>query len=290
MDSIKLKFRMANIWSIELARIKAHYTEKRKEYKDAGGSPESTTSDNGGGLKIYSELFEGPHKQFGSIRPDLKDLEQPNDRPYSKLEHEEDSEDPATAPSPNVSFKTEGEEPRRTSSTSTSRPSTGFIAINDQTPVQPSPMSVAHSASNGNGQPYITQCPPQPQPSQPYPSQPSTYGNSSYGYVANTPTYPQSTVRYDHHPPYAQNTGPGQGPGNSSYDPVHSQQVLINLEREGNRSIGNTDLPFFESDWNGQQSFPAPDYPYDQLQPQAQYIPDPQQNPYLYQTQWPHTG
>ena len=47
MDSMKLKFRMANIWSIELARVRAHYTRKRKEYKNAGGSPDSTASDNG---------------------------------------------------------------------------------------------------------------------------------------------------------------------------------------------------------------------------------------------------
>lgn len=293
MDDMKLKFRIANIWSVELARVKAYYTARRKEWKNAGGSPESTTSDNGGGLKIYSELFEATHKQFGSLRHDKQDLTHPNDKPYSKLEHEEESEDPTTAHSPDVSFKTEGDDPRRSNSTATSINST-FTPVNPNNaapPVHMEQVGTNSGASNGGRPIYgppISQGPQQPHPSLPYSNQPLQYGQSSgYSFAANTPNYPQPTAQYGIHTSYAQTSGPNQGPSNSSYDP----QALINLEREGNRSLVNTDLGFFESDWSqgGQQSFLSANYPFDQVQPQSQYIPDPQ-GQYMYPNQWSGQG
>ncbi|UPX11048.1 uncharacterized protein EKO05_0001673 [Ascochyta rabiei] len=294
MDSMKRKFRIANIWSVELARVKAYYTEKRKEYKNAGGSPESTTSDNGGGLKIYSELFEAPHKQFGSLRHDKQDLTQPNDRPYSKLEHEEESEEPTTTNSPDVPFKTESEELQRSNSASTSIKSTTFTPVNPTnviTSVQTNARNNASIAPNNTRASYgppVHQGSQQPQQPQPYPSQPLHYEQSSgYVYSASTPAYSQHTPQYNHHQTYAQTSGPTQGPVSSSYDP----QALINLEKEGNKSIVNTDLPFFEGEWDlsNQQSVLAPGYPYNQFQPPTQYMPD-SQGPYMYSGPWTGAG
>ena len=288
MDNMKLKFRIANIMSIELARVKAYYTKQRKEYRRVGGSPESTTSDHGGGLKIYSELFEAPHKQFGSLQHDKTDLTQPNDKPYTKLEHEEELEDPTTAHSPEVPFKTEGEETRRSNSSATSTNSTAFTPVNPNnatTPVQMESMDNTSNTSNGNRSSYapsIPQGPHQQQPSQAYPGQPLQYGQSpSYGYAPTASAYLQPTSRYEQHLPYTQNSGPSQVSSSSSYD----AQALIDLEREGNRSISNTSLAFFEVEWNNQQNVLAPDYPFHQLQ----YMPDSQPQ-YIFPGQWNGQG
>ena len=287
---MKLKFRIANIWSIGLADVKAFYTRKRRQWKVAGGSPDSNASDNGGGLQIYSELFETKHKEFGSLRHDKEDLTQPNDKPYNKLEHEEESsEDPH---SPNMSFKTEGDEHRRSNSTAPSTNS-AFTPVNPNNASTPTQMDQGNSnssARNGTRPSYgppIPQGPQQSPASHTYPGQPQYGQPTGYGYAPNTPAYPQSTPAYGLQPPYAQTSGPSQGRGSSSYDP----QALRNLEMEGNRSLINHDLPFFESDCflNGQSTYLGAGYPFDQVQPQSEYLQD-AQNPYMYPNQWPGPG
>ena len=296
LDSMKKRFRIANIYSIDLATVAAYYTEKRRAWRNAGGSPQSTASDNDGGLNEYSAKFETAHKQFGSLRHDKKDLTHPSDKPYSRLsrlEQEEESEDPATPHSPELSFKTEGEEPRRSTSTATSINST-FTPVNlnnATTPVQREQMSGNVEAPNGTRPLYgppTPQRPQQPQSSQPYPNQLLQYGQpSAYGYPSSTPAYPQPTSQYALQTTYAQTSGPNQGSGSSSHDP----QALMSLEREGNRSLSTHDLSFFENDSYqfGQQSFLGTGYPFEQIQPQPQYMQDPQ-GPYMYPNQWPGQG
>lgn len=284
-----MKFRLCNVWSIELARVKTFYTNKRRAWKVAGGSPDSNASDNGGGLQIYSDLFETKHKEFGSLRHDEEQLAQPNDKPYNKLEHEEESsEDPH---SPNMSFKTEGEEHRRSHSTAPSTNST-FTPVNPKT--ASTPTQVDHGSANANAHngtfpsygPHISQEPRQSQASHPYPNQPQYGQPTGYGYPPNA-AYPQSAPPYVLQTPYAQTSGPNQGPGSSSYNP----QALRALELEGNRSLNNPDLAFFESECflSGQQALLGPSYPFDQGLPQSQYLQD-AQNPYMYPNQWPGPG
>ena len=115
--SMRKKFRIANIYSKKLATDANYYTEKWKAWRSNGGSPQSTVSENDGGLHEYSSKFETMHKQFGSLYYDETDLAYPNDSLYnklSKLEHEEELEEPR---SPGVLIKTDGEEHRRSTST-----------------------------------------------------------------------------------------------------------------------------------------------------------------------------
>lgn len=286
MDSMKVKFRMANLWSIELARVRAHYARKRKEYKNAGGSPDSTASDNGGGLKEYSELLEAPHKQFGSLQHDKLDLTQPNDKPYSKLEHEEDSEDPATAQSPIVSFKIEGEELRRSKSTSTSIASTTFTPVNPNSNNATTPIQTQlgnNTTSNGARSSYG---PSLPQPPHTYHNQPVQYGPSQgYGYPPSTPTYPQASPQYSHHTPYTPGSRPSHGPGSNSYDPV----VLNRLEQEGTQGIISYDMAFRDGTFDPAVTGTTlvPDYLYQQYQ--SNYMPD-SNSSYMYSNQWHGSG
>lgn len=293
IDSMKQKFRIANVWSIELGRVKAYYTRKRKEFKNAGGSPDSTASDNGGGLTEYSMHFEEPHKEFGSLRHQKTDLTQPNDKPYSKLEHEEEPEDSAAAQSPDVSFKTEGEEPRRSNSASTSINSSAFTPVNPNNSTTPMRMEAVNGASGAPEvprSPYgpsVSQGPQQPQPSQPYPNQSLNYEqSSSYDYTASTPAYSQPASQYNHHTSYAQASGPSQGQGNGTYD----AQAMARLEEEGKRSFPNTDLTFFECSFDlPTNPMMAPEYPYNQFHPPSQFMPD-SQGSYMYPEQWPGSG
>ncbi|KAJ8113919.1 hypothetical protein OPT61_g4072 [Boeremia exigua] len=269
LDSMKMKFRIANIYSAQLATVADDYAEKRRAWRNNGGSPLSPFSDTDGGLHEYSVKFETAHKQFGSLQAEGKDLAQPDGKIYSRLskleheeeledpttpnpgdktysrlsrlEHEEELEDPATPHSHVVTYKTEVEEPRRSASTSISMHSAGFTTINGNNaavPAQREQVGVQPEPGNGT-RPYGASTQGiQPQSPQSYPGQPLPYGQV-YDYSNNTPAY-QS--QYGVAASYAQTPGPSQGPGSGSYDP----HALMLLEKEGNQSLRNNDVNFFE--------------------------------------------
>lgn len=280
LDSMKRKFRVVNVMSRELATVASTYTDRRREWRNLGGTPTSTASDNDGGLNEYAAKFERRHKQFGSLQHDQEDLTHPNDKPYSRLEQEEDLSDPASARSPVASFKTEADEPRRSNSAATSTNS-AFTPVNPNnaaTPVQAEQSNGNAGAPNGSLSygPPTAQAPQQPHPSQPYSGQTLPYGQSpSYGYLGTSPAFTQPAPHYGLQSPYARTSGPNQCQGNSSYDP----QGLMNLEREGNRSLPTNDSFLYEIEWPSY-------YPVDQLQSQSQYLSDPRA-PYVpYPNQW----
>jgi hypothetical protein len=119
------RFIMASQWSDFLARLHIFFKDARVEWKSIGGSPESTTSDSGGGLKVYAEKFESAQKEFGSL--DANTWCGTTTRDDLKLEHDHELDDRGEAPS-SVVYKTER--------TPVSTPTPKFNAVNS-VPIAP---------------------------------------------------------------------------------------------------------------------------------------------------------
>lgn len=288
LRSMSRKFRLANEYSVDLARVASRYTESWKRWRIAGGSPQSTSSDGDGGLHEYATSFETPHKQFGSLASDGGESESkskhPNDMAYirlSELDHDEESRDSATPHSPVVSLKTEREEPRRSTSTATSVQSS-FTPVNSHTPARKESVSAAIETTSGNRASYG---PTTTHGSHShYPDQQVHYPpTSAYGYTRNAPAFSQST-QYNLQSAYVQSSGPTQGPSSRPLD----SDVISTLEREGNISISTQDVEWFEID-HDQQSYPSYGYLYDQPQAQMQYMQN-SQGAYMYPGPWSGQG
>ncbi|KAH6615115.1 fungal-specific transcription factor domain-containing protein [Boeremia exigua] len=288
LDSMKKKYKISDFYSSQLATVTSYYAEKRKAWLNNGGSPQSTVSENDGGLHEYAEKFEAAHKAFGSFQ--INDIAFSADKHYSRLstlEQEEEPEESGTPPSPVVSFKTEGEEPRRSASTAPSTTTTPFTTVNPNAtvPVPKEQPNGTADISNGVPTPYG---PPTSQGQLQQQQPPQSYNNQPYGpppafnYPSGTPGYPPSTSQYSLPTTYAQTSGPSHGSGNGSYDP----HALMMLETEGNRSLSTNDVPLFEmsSYLQGQQYFSTMGYP---LEQQQQHMP---YGPYTYNNAWTPDG
>lgn len=285
LDSMKKKFRIPNMYSADLATVSSIYAGKRRDYVALGGSPQSTASDIDGGLQEYSAKMEVAHKQFGSFEIDGKVFTMPVDRLYmklEKLEHEEESEGPATPHSPAVTFKTEGEEPRRSASTTTPANST-FTAVNLRTPDIPADRKSLSSdieAANGSRSSYGPTAPQAPQ--HPQYNEPLQYDQTAYSYNGSTPAYPQPNSQFGYPTPYSQTPGLTQGSGSSTYD------SLLAMEDESNVSLGARGSFFFDTEmrYTGQQPYLDMNYPLEQSQTQMPFM----QNPHLYSAPWTGPG
>ncbi|KAJ4407546.1 hypothetical protein N0V91_003815 [Didymella pomorum] len=250
LGNMRKKFKVVNGMSKDLATTASVYTDRLREWRNSGGTPTSNFSDSDGGLNEYAEKFERAHKQFGSFEHDQEDLAYPTDKPYSRLKHEEDLSDPASAQSPIASFKAEPEDARRSTSSHSGFTSVnaGSAAISVQTPQPNNTMRPSQSA-----QPmYSPQAPQQPQASQPYSAQTLSYEQSpGYGYSSTTPTFPQTATHYGVQTAYARTSGPAAGQNNVSYNP----QRMMELEKEGNVSLRTGDVFFYQNE----ELFPNPD-------------------------------
>jgi hypothetical protein len=131
------RFIMASQWSDFLARLHIFFKDARAEWKSIGGSPESTTSDSGGGLKVYAEKFESAQKEFGSL--DTKTWCRTTTRDDLKLEHDHDLDERGEVPNPIV-YKTER--------TPVSTPTPKFNAVNS-IPITASETHAQPSYGNG---------------------------------------------------------------------------------------------------------------------------------------------
>lgn len=280
LGSMRRKFKLVNGMSRNLATVASIYTDRLREWRNSGGTPTSTFSDSDGGLNEYAEKFERAHKQFGSFEHDQEDLAYPTDKPYSRLKHEEDLSNLASAQSPVASFKTEPEEPRRSTSSQS-----GFTVINPNNaapPVQVQRSSNSIGASHGVQpiySPPTSQAPQQPQASQPYAAQTLSYEQSpGYGYSSTTPTFPQTAAHYGVQPSYARSSGPATGQNSVSYNP----QRMMELEKEGNVSVRTGDVFFYQNEefFSNEQWPPAGDsFAVDQMSA-SQYWSSGQQPPY----------
>ena len=285
LGSMRRKFKLVNGMSRNLATVAAIYTDRLREWRNSGGTPTSTFSESDGGLNEYAEKFERAHKQFGSFEHDQEDLAYPTDKPYSRLKYEEDLSDPASAQSPVASFKTEPEEPRR--STSSHSAFTPVNPNNTATPAQVQQSNNNAGVSQGAQPMYIpptSQALQQSQASQSYPAQTLSYGQSpGYGYPDATPAFSQPAPHYGAQSPYTQASGPRLGQSHVSHNP----QRVMELEKEGNESIRPNDFFFYQNEHFSQNEQWADGFlPMDQLSAPSQYWSG-SQAPYAqYPGQW----
>jgi hypothetical protein len=131
---VLVRYAMARSWLLNLAEWQRYYRRQRFKYKELGGnvsdSPQSSTSDGGGGLTDYGEQFETMHKQFG----EMTTMETSNwaskdeDLADSRLpQHDEDSAE-RTLPPVSAIIK---HEPEAVSDVRSERPSLGaFTPVN----------------------------------------------------------------------------------------------------------------------------------------------------------------
>jgi hypothetical protein len=114
------RLKMASQWTEFLIRLHLYLVEKRAEWKEFGGSPGATASDNRGGLKDYSALFERDHKNIGTVSNN-KWTNASHDRGDSRLKLQYDPEtDERIEDSSSVLYKSEG----------TSVQTPGFTVVN----------------------------------------------------------------------------------------------------------------------------------------------------------------
>jgi hypothetical protein len=241
------RFQIALQWLEDLTKLQRHWREERIKYREAGGSPESTTSDSGGGLKEYSAHFEKSHKEFGSLNNSTwKD--RVIDRSYTKLEHDQDSDGRTAAPSPDATFKDATFKSERVDASEevSSVASNSFTAVNGKTQSRPdtAPGSgYAPPPTPGNNAPISNMS----QHHEPY---------AQYPQYPPTPTYPHTA------PSYAVDSGmrytqPAQqhmqssGPNSSAtagpyamWAEQNSAQMNL-IEQDGSRGLTNSDMQNF---------------------------------------------
>jgi hypothetical protein len=237
------RFQIALQWQEDLTKLQRHWREERIKYKEAGGSPESTTSDSGGGLKEYSAHFEKSHKEFGSLN-NSSWSGRVIDRSYTKLEHDQDSDGRTAAPSPEVAFKSERGDTSEDVSSAT--PVASFTAVNATT--QSRSDTVAETSS------YPPTANPTPNNVPQIPSMAHTETYPSYTAYSQAATYPPTAPTFPVDPRYQtpqQHVASSNGGANPNsgvpYDSMWQQQQinatqLTEIEWSGSRGVTNSDL------------------------------------------------
>lgn len=142
------RFTMPGYWQDSLARLHGHYRHEKANWRMLNGSPGSTTSDSGGGLKLYeSQGFEADHLELGSqLDKNWSRKTKPDDW---KLTHDAAAEGQNGFNSPTMNFKTEDTPASTPASTS------GFNAVNHRKSTSEAP-----SLPSSKRMPW----PPQPSP------------------------------------------------------------------------------------------------------------------------------
>lgn len=286
--SMRKKFRIANIYSKKLATDADYYTDKWKAWRINGGSPQSTVSENDGGLHEYSTKFETMHKQFGSLYGDETDVAYPNDSVYSKLsrlEHEEESREPH---SPVVHIKLDGEESQRSRLTAISTvTSSNWTTVNGGVAAQTgyhdgnadfasaSQLHQHHNASQAHQQ----------QPFQAYPSHTIQSGRvSGFGAEGSVLALTEPGSQYGiHAAPFATSIQPNAN-GLSHEELQQRARNLGWLEAAGNSTMRSRDATMFEqqyAEYTNQSDYPA------ESMTQQPYMGDPSDQFDFYSNQGP---
>ena len=260
------RLKMASQWIEFLIRLHRYFQKKRAEWKAAGGSPRSTTSDGGGGLKDYSELFESDQKEFGSLANKSWSSRTFNQDDL-KLQHDPESEERSAAPSP-IAFKSEGTPASGLSAPTRFNPVNrpGEAELTSEALQQTPQIQALHISGPRLSTSSIH---PSPAPHSPYgtqrvqsvqsPMDESTAAATNYyssselhGRILQTSQdmYPiqhsatgAGTSHYGPSAPWQQQRGPG---------PQLDLQTISNLELEGQSSMGSTDI--MDMQWGAQNS------------------------------------
>lgn len=287
------RMKMAAQWIDFLIRLHKFFKDRREEWKAAGGSPGSTTSDSsGGGLKEYAEKFERAQKDFGSFA-DINWSSNAVDRNELRLQHDHDMDERSEAPSPAMPFKRE----HRDVSEVTQAPTRGFTPVNKSvelnsvpvtpaaptpTPAPPTPVRLTHDYEqqmyDTKNHPRRVEIPRAHQSPYNQPMMPAYHHNA----MVSGPLQHDPTIRASQNLYTIQNGVPGavQSPGPAYWgaQPPLDLQRISNMEQQGQPSVGSLDLmsmqaaqgrvgdqssyygePFFENNsgrWLGQIPFP----------------------------------
>lgn len=244
--SMEARFKIARVWIGDLQYLHDFWRESRAEFKAAGGSPESTTSDNGGGLKHYSEHFERPQKEFGSFHNNRSKI-----RGYSKtvivLQHDSDSNtrNEGAGSSPTVKRERGLVPENKPTASSTFSPS--FTPVNaNANPVTPDSIQERYTPTNTYTHNYNSRLPTHSSHSQSTPtyqpySQP--YASPNQSYQSGTVSYPQMPNQNIHHVQSSASVNSGPGPYASSHQHSNAEQ-LNRLEQINNMSAGGGELQY----------------------------------------------
>lgn len=287
--SMEVRFKIARVWIGDLQYLHDFWRESRAEYKAAGGSPESTTSDSGGGLKHYFEHFERPQKEFGSFHNNRSNL-----RGYSRtvivLQHDQGSNDKAEVVGSSAIAKHErGPAPPKNKPVASSTFSPSFTPVNATTnPVTPESVQEQYAPTANYSQTYGLRLPNHTSHTD------STYTFNSYSqpYTSPNQSYQNGTVPFSSHSiselratqttHHVQDSGPvTSGPG--PYTSSHQQGVAelpSRLEQINNMSAGGGELHYlaqgtgFSGDNAEAMFMDIPNtyyFPQQQQQPQGYY-------------------
>lgn len=243
------RWRMASMWTDALQKVHAYLHQKREEWKDAGGSPGSTSSDGGFGLKDYSADFEKAQKEFGSFE-NTRVTSNTVDRIPIKSLCGRDSEDRTEVLSPAMTFKSEKRELSEDRSTATPAPSASFTPVNGNVkPAATTPTTETLSGSDHSSQmngPQIFDHGTAISSSQTYSTSYSPTVRSGYPHVNLRPTESsqyqgqnlQNHIENAHVPGADQSHYPG-----FTRDP----EQLRNLVAQGSSSIDRSDFTLFQA-------------------------------------------
>lgn len=275
--SMSARFFLGKYWISELKKVKDNYHVDRARYKAVGGqpqggSPSSTSSDRGGGLKEYAAYFEKRQKEFGGQNVPSSDWDgkaiDPADMKLSEHQDYDDRTEAAITP-----HATPKVEPRETPDTACARTpsSTSFIAVNhpvqDKPSVTPDYAPVNDPAQSYGGHTTMPQLQTPIHNPMALPTEYSTYPGIPSGAYQNfqpNPTYlPQHSTAMH---PSPEINNPGYSKAAFTFEPesgympqqmLNNEQVKLRMEQ---RSMNSGDVMQFAYVAEPQQTYMVPQY------------------------------
>ncbi|KAJ4367446.1 hypothetical protein N0V83_007029 [Neocucurbitaria cava] len=245
------RFSMARDWQLKLKHVYKYYRDERAKYKkaggDVGGSPQSSTSEGGGGLKDYVQLFEKSHKEFGTTDNNINIDDKDVDMTEIQLRYDTEAED-RTGSANSTEMKSEKRESSESVPAQTAPVSPAFTPVN---PGIPALKSIAASDMAGlpktppptYGPQILNQHTPAESPYS-YASQPSSYMSPpthgySYG-TAHSSHHTMSAPRGNTNSTQVQMFPSGTATGYPDWSPQNLTEIAETkrmIEEAGTQSI-----------------------------------------------------
>lgn len=262
------RFTMARDWQQKLKTVYKYYQDERAKYKkaggDVGGSPQSSTSEGGGGLKDYVQFFEKSHKEFGLNDDNLQIDDKDVDMTDVKLQHDDESVD-RTEGASTVELKSETGDSSEGVPAQTVPVSPGFTPVNARaTALKPISVHDMNSLPKTPPTPYGPQILNQHTPA----VSPYSFTSHTPSYISpTTHTYSYSTHSTHHNMSATRNgtessqvqmfpSGSGPIQAGTAYSSWPEAKAMI--EHQGAQSIHNDfDLGIMAMGDGGELAFPT---------------------------------